>query len=56
MGWQLPVLAVVGAFAIALLGQQGTVTGSVGTLSPVPKHEAARAQPLPGRGKAKGFL
>lgn len=56
MGWQLPVLAVVGAFAIALLGQQGTVTGSVGTLSPVLKCEAARAQPLPGRGKAKGFL
>lgn len=42
------MLAVVGAFAIALLKQHRRVTvGRVGTMSQMPKHKAVGAQSLP---------
>lgn len=50
MGRQVPVLTVVGAFAIALLKQDGRVTaGRVGMPSKKPNREAVGAQSVPRR-------
>lgn len=56
MGWQVPVLTVVRAFTIALLGQQGTVTPGHGDTDPSPQTRSCQGPASPRKGKAKGSL
>lgn len=53
MGWQVPVLTVVGAFSIALLGQQGTVTLQCGDAEPNPKTRGCQGPASPRKGQSQ---
>lgn len=56
MGWQVPVLTVVRAFTIALLGQQGTVTPEHGHADPSPQTRSCQGPASPRKGQSQRLL